>query len=321
MSIVPYTTSSGTNSSPAQRGWIALMAPAVELAKAVSNTEFVPKSLRGNPAAITAAILYGDEVGLGPMQSLARIAVIDGKPTLAAEAQRALILAAGHDIWIEEASTTRVTVAGKRRDSDQTSRFTWTMDDAKRANLAGRPAWRAYPRQMLLARASAELARALFADAIGGLAATEELDEPTAAAANPEGSAAVAEPPTSRRRRRTTSATISSPATEQPKPEPPPGPPLPGEPEPEAVAEPPPEPEPAGISEPQRKKLMAIYRQRGFDDRDQRLAFATFIVQRPITSSNDLTMDEASRLIDVLEKQGPPLPDEEPSQGELPEDF
>ena len=67
MSIVPYQENGA-------RSWIALMEPAVELAKAVANTEFVPKSLRGNPAAITAAILYGDEVGLGPMQSLARIA-------------------------------------------------------------------------------------------------------------------------------------------------------------------------------------------------------------------------------------------------------
>ena len=116
-------------------------------------------------------------MGIGPMQSLAKIAVVDGKPTLASETQRALILQAGHEMWVEEATSTKVTVAGKRRNSDQTSRITWTMDDARRANLAGRPAWKLYPRQMLLARASAELARAMFADAIGGLAATEEIEE------------------------------------------------------------------------------------------------------------------------------------------------
>ena len=111
------------------------------------------------------------------MQSLAKIAVIEGKPALAAEAQRALILRAGHDIWIEDASVTKVTVCGRRKDSEQINRFTWTMDDAKRANLAGRPSWRMYPRQMLTARATAELARAVFADAIGGLMAIEELEE------------------------------------------------------------------------------------------------------------------------------------------------
>ena len=154
-----------------------LMVPAAELAKQIAGTEFVPKSLRNNPGAIAAAILFGDEVGFGPMQSLAKIAVIEGKPALAAEAQRALILRAGHAIWIEDATTTKVTVCGRRKDSEQINRFTWTMDDAKRANLAGRPSWRMYPRQMLTARATAELARAVFADAIGGLMAIEELEE------------------------------------------------------------------------------------------------------------------------------------------------
>jgi hypothetical protein len=167
------------------------MAPAIELAKQVANTEFVPKSLRGNGPAIVAAILYGDELGLGPMQALAKIAVIDGKPSLSSETQRALILQAGHDIWIVESSATKATMAGRRNGSDHTSTVTWTMDDAKRAGLAGRQNWRSYPRQMLAARATAELARLIFADAIGGLVATEEVEEmdgtPEAPAPAPKG--------------------------------------------------------------------------------------------------------------------------------------
>jgi len=159
------------------RAWIDLMPAAAELAKQVANTEFVPKSLRGNPAAIAACVLYGDELGIGPMQALAKIAVIEGKPSLSAEAQRALILAAGHDLWVVESSNTKVTVAGRRSNSDHVSTITWTLDDAKRAGLAGRQNWRTYPRQMLMARATAELARLIFADAVGGLLATEELEE------------------------------------------------------------------------------------------------------------------------------------------------
>jgi hypothetical protein len=89
MSVVPYRPE-------APREWIALVPAAAELAKSVANTDFVPRGMRNNPAAITAAILYGDEIGLGPMQSLAKIAVIDGRPTLAAETQRGLVLQAGH---------------------------------------------------------------------------------------------------------------------------------------------------------------------------------------------------------------------------------
>lgn len=236
MTVVPYR-----QPEEEPRSWVALMQPAVELAKAVATTDFVPNAYRGNPAAITAAILYGDEVGFGPMQSLAKIAVIDGKVTMYAEAQRALILAHGHELWIEEATTTRVTLAGRRRESDKTTLITWTLDDAKRAKLDQKPNWQRYPRQMLLARATAELARAVFADVIGGLAAIEELEDDTDAAALPMPETP---PPATRRRRRAIAPAPPAPTPPAPAPPKPPPPPLPGE-------EPEPEPDqPAAATEP-----------------------------------------------------------------------
>jgi hypothetical protein len=190
MSVVPYERS--------ERTWITLMPAAAELAKQVANTEFVPKGLRGNPAAIAACILYGDELGIGPLQSLAKIAVIEGKPSLSAEAQRALILSAGHDMWVVESTNTKCTVAGRRSNSEHTSTISWTLDDAKRAGLAGRQNWRTYPRQMLMARATAELARLIFADAVGGLLATEELEDA-------DGEPTDAIEPTTKRKRRSVS--------------------------------------------------------------------------------------------------------------------
>ena len=245
-------------------------------------------------------MLYGDEVGLGPMQSLARISVIDGRPSLAAEAQRALILAAGHELWIEESTITRCTVAGRRRDSDQTSRVTWTSDDAKRAKLDGKPNWRTYPRQMLLARASAELARAVFADAIGGLAATEELeggDEAPAAAIAalppaPDGTEPKA-PTTRRRRTRTTpAATVSAPPPAPTEPE---LPPLPGEAEPTA------EPPASKPSEPALRKMFVLFGQLGMRDRDTRLAWASEHLGRELETAAQLTDVETSTLIDALQ--------------------
>ena len=292
MTVVPYNLPA----EPGSRQWVELMQPAIELAKAVAGTEFVPKNLRNNPAAITAAILYGDEVGLGPMQSLARISVIDGRPSLAAEAQRALILAAGHDLWIEESTITRCIIAGRRRGSDASSRVTWSMDDAKRAGLAGKPNYRAYPRQMLLARASAELARAVFADAIGGLAATEELDEegiappvtPTPLPPPPDITAEPKAPTTRRRRTRTTpAATVSAPAA----PTEPELPPLPGEDEPE-----PPKP-----SEPALRKMFVLFGQLGMRDRDTRLAWASEQLGRELETAAQLTDTETSQLIDALQ--------------------
>ena len=48
---------------------------------AISRTDFVPKELRGNPAAILACVMYGREWGLGPMESLQLIDMIDGSPS------------------------------------------------------------------------------------------------------------------------------------------------------------------------------------------------------------------------------------------------
>lgn len=194
------------------RDWIELLEPAAALANQIAGTGFVPRALQGNPAGITAAILYGDELGLGPMQSLAKIAVIEGKPTLSAEAQRALILAAGHELRVDEATATRLTISGRRAGSTEWSSVTWTLDDAKRAGIAGKQNWRTYPRQMLAARATAELARLMFADVIGGLAATEEIEDvdPLALPIAMAGPTAPAEKTTTRKRRRRASVPASS---------------------------------------------------------------------------------------------------------------
>lgn len=158
--------------------WVEVMAPAAKLAADIANTEFVPGPLRNKPAAVAACILTGHEVGIGPMQALAKIHVVDGRPAMAAELMRALVLRDGHDIWVDELTTTRCKISGKRAGSEHTSTVTWTMDDAKRANLAGKNNWRRYPRAMLQARATAELCRLIFADCLGGISyVPDELED------------------------------------------------------------------------------------------------------------------------------------------------
>ena len=317
-----------------------------ELAEYISGTDFVPKALRGNPPAILAAVLYGHEVGLEPMTSLSLISVIDGKPSLASEAQRGLILAAGHDLWVEESTTTRATVAGRRRDGKTTSKVTWTLDDAKRARIAGKPNWQAYPRQMLVARATAELARNLFADVIRGLPATEELDViADVDAVDEPGEAQTKAKTTTTKRRR-------SRATPAPVPAPEPEPEGDGEqeaadtpaevidqleqdkaeeaaPEPEraqAGASPAPGPDeapPDPITEAQMRKVFALFGEKGITDRDERLEYSKGVVGRSIGSSRELTSLEASRLIEALAALEPKAlpPDEQALIDEAKETF
>lgn len=152
--------------SPAEVSW--------KVAQKISGTPFVPTAFRGKPESVYAAILYGDELGIGPMQSLTSIHVIEGKPSMAPELMRALVMKAGHRIDVKVAMNDEVVLYGRRADSGSEATVRWTMKDAQLAGLAGRGAWKTYPRAMLLARATSELCRMLFADIIAGLSYTPE---------------------------------------------------------------------------------------------------------------------------------------------------
>lgn len=326
-----------------RRGWVELMQPAVELAKAIATTDFVPRGMRNNAPAIAAAILYGDEVGLGPMQSLSKIHVIEGRPMVAAEAQRALVLAAGHELWLDELTATRATWCGRRSGSDQVTRVTWTLDDARRAKLAGKDAWTRYPRQMLSARASAELVRAVFADVVGGLAAIEEHDDdvpaPDGNGTNPTGSGA-------KRKRKRPALAAEGPTQNPPAraSEPLDLPPLPDDVAP--ARDLPAEqadvdarvqaanarlhaeheqrtldglPDPT-VSSVQKRRMFALMHARGVDDRGDRLRLTSATLGRVVVSWNELTQPEADRMLDYLESVPEPDPSAVESEPAEPDD-
>lgn len=152
--------------TPAEVSW--------KTAQRIANTPFVPTAFRGKPESVFAAVLYGEELGLGPMQSLNSIHVIEGKPSMAPELMRALVFKAGHRIDVKVCMNDEVILYGRRADSGSEATVKWTMKDAQNAGLAGRGAWKTYPRAMLLARATSELCRMLFADVVAGLSYTPE---------------------------------------------------------------------------------------------------------------------------------------------------
>jgi hypothetical protein len=122
-----------------------------------------------------ACIMYGRELGLGPMTSLKHVRVINGEPSLSAQVMRARIFEAGHLITIREWTDDKCVLEGVRQGSTQGAVVAWTVQDGRRAGLfkAG-GAWEKYPRAMLLARATSELARAVFPDCLGPAAYTPE---------------------------------------------------------------------------------------------------------------------------------------------------
>lgn len=177
-------------------GWAEVLPAVGDLAGKISGTEFVPESLRGKTAAVAAAILYGRELGLEPMTSLRSINVIKGKPTLSAEAMRAMVFAAGHDIRFAEMTGARCVIVGRRKGQEDSTTVTFTMDDAKKMGVGTGAQYSKMPRQMLAARATAELCRLIFADAIGGLMVDVEADDDV------ESTTVTAQPITTARRKK-----------------------------------------------------------------------------------------------------------------------
>ena len=154
-----------------QRDTFGIIGDALRLAEVIADTELVPPTLRGRPDAVVAVILTGYELGLGPMQSLQTIDIINGRPELSAEGKRALVLARGHGFDIDSHDD-HCTVLVRRREwpPDREWRsFTFTKADAERAGLWNKDNWTKYPADMLTARATGRACRALFADVIAGL--------------------------------------------------------------------------------------------------------------------------------------------------------
>ncbi|WP_103339890.1 hypothetical protein [Amycolatopsis sp. CA-126428] len=299
--------------------WVLVVRDVSRLASQIADTPFVPESMRGNPAAVTAAILTGREMGLGPMTSLQHIHVVKGKPGKSAEIMRAMVLAAGHHIRDVEVTDTRAVLEGRRRDEETWTRVQFTADQAKRAriDLGG------YPEDKLYARATTRLCRRKFADVVGGIAATvDELedgeipDTPGAAqTGSPAPAAPEAAPAPKRTAQRRTGPKKAAPKAASATPEPPPAdapadpgpaappPSLPGDDEhdtePADAA-----PATADTAEPvtgeQMEKLHAQLGDLDVSDRGDKLSTVGLLVQRTLTSSLDLTKLEASQAIDIL---------------------
>jgi hypothetical protein len=320
---------------PSTDTWTLVVEQVAVLATRIADTELVPDHLRNKPAAVAAVILYGREVGLPPMTALRTVYVVNGRVGMHAEAMRGLALARGHEIVYRDQTSATCRVAGRRKGDETWHEVTWTIDDARRAGLAGQPNWQKYPRAMLKARATAELCRDLFGDVLGGFEAVEEIDDVAAA---PEPRRRVA------RRGRTSGVADGPPTPEVPAvvevEQPPAKPramrrveevPLPDEDMPAPLPTPadvdraedaarraieasmgpvrdveassdPIHPNDRGdpYTDDQRRAMHATFNQLGITERQRRLDVTSAMIGRDVKSANELTVEEASTLLDML---------------------
>jgi hypothetical protein len=305
--------------------WAHEAKEAAKVAASLAKTPFVPASLRERPANrdpeeitraaavtaanITAAILTGQEIGLEPMAALRSIDVVQGTPALRAITLRAVVLAAGHDMWVAESTQTRAVVRGQRKGSDRVQESVWTLDRARSLSLAGKDNWRKQPAAMLVARATSECARLVAADAILGIpySAEELADGAAEIDAEPVREVAPVRRTAQRRSNRQPAAVHRPPVPELERA----ADPEPGFDEDDGPGSAPPA---AGITKPQQRTILAAYKDLGVTDRAERLADASAFLGRELSSSNDITKDEATQLIDDLTRRrrgNPAEPDDE----------
>ena len=129
------------------------------------------------PEEAVVLLLTGRELGLSPMQSLRGIYVVSGRPVLSADLMVAVVRRSGLCAsWRTVESTAEAcTIETQRAGEEHPTRKTWTMADAKRAQVTGKGTWSQYPAQMLRHRCAADLAREVYPDVLMGLYDPDEL--------------------------------------------------------------------------------------------------------------------------------------------------
>lgn len=153
---------------------------ALQFADMLSKSNMVPKDYQGNPANCIIAMQWGMEIGLQPLQAMQNIAVINGRPAIWGDAMLAIVRGSGLlERITEDPTDAGCTCTVKRKGEPEVVR-TFTLEDAKRAGLAGKQGpWQQHPKRMMQMRARAFALRDVFPDVLKGIPMAEEaMDTP-----------------------------------------------------------------------------------------------------------------------------------------------
>ena len=148
----------------------------MDVAKAFSASGYFKDARDAAQAAVK--IMAGQELGIPPVAAMTGIAIVKEKVTLGANLIAALVKASKFYDYRVTKHTDTECVIQFYENGKPSGVSTFTMADAKRANLAGAN-WTQYPKAMLFARAITQGVRWNCPDVMSGIAAytAEELGE------------------------------------------------------------------------------------------------------------------------------------------------
>ncbi len=148
----------------------------LQMSEALFKSGLLPAHIKNTQSAL-AIIQKGIELGIPPMYALSNIVVVQGRPTANAELMLALIYRDHGDdaVVFTESTPTRCTISYKRRGWATRQAHSFTIEEARAANLVKAGPWTQYPAAMLRARCISATARMAFPDSIGGMYSADEL--------------------------------------------------------------------------------------------------------------------------------------------------
>lgn len=123
-----------------------------------------------------ALMLIAQAEGLHPAIAARDYHVINGRPTLKADAMLARFQQAGGSVKWGKLTDESVTGTFSHAQGGS-AEITWTIDMAQRAGLLSNPTWKKYPRQMLRARVISEGIRTVFPGVTVGVYTPEEMED------------------------------------------------------------------------------------------------------------------------------------------------
>ncbi|RRQ26282.1 hypothetical protein DK926_18720 [Rhodococcus sp. Eu-32] len=247
-------------------------AEAFEYAEFVTSTGMCPDIFRGKPKDATVAILRGAMLGFDPDASLEALFVIHGKVGMYARAKYAVAMSRGATMYEVEASDASVTWAGTKPGDDQVQSVTWTIERAQKAKYTSNQKYQTNPQQMLRAKCQSELADLLTPGALLGL--IDEVDRDV-------------RPPVKVKSERIRTGTsglgdaLGINTDDVPD--------VSGH---------------ASVEMATKDQLATIHA--SFQSKEEGLAYLTDVVGREIASTQDLTRDEAAKVVDELAKVNEP---------------
>ena len=156
------------------------LSEAIHFSQMLAKSTMVPRDFQNRPENILVALQWGREIGLGPLQALQNIAVINGRPSVWGDAMLALVRGSASCGYVRESlegdgDEMKATCRARRAGETEDIVGEFSVDDAKRAGLWDKAGpWKQYPKRMLQMRARGFCLRDAFPDILKGVISAEE---------------------------------------------------------------------------------------------------------------------------------------------------